>query len=216
MVELDFDEMSSKSKIEFNDAKTSINANANIRIKKDSIIWFSVSPGLGIEAARGIITPESLMFINRIEKEYSILDYEALSKKLNFDINYELIQNVIMGNMPLMDDEENQILNTDDFFLVKQQKENYEINNFIGRHTQKLEKVNITESSTGNELSMTYRDFKKVEETIDLAFINFIKLNYKSKQGPMETAISLEHSKVEFDNKKLRFPFSIPQKYVRK
>src|SRR5690606_15951865 len=54
---LDFNFLSAKSRfvLEEQNGKTT-KGTLNLRAKKDSIIWFSLSPGLGIEAARGVLT----------------------------------------------------------------------------------------------------------------------------------------------------------------
>jgi hypothetical protein len=49
--EIDFDYFMTKTKVRYSEGDKQVNGNANIRIRKDSLIWFSVSPSIGIEAA---------------------------------------------------------------------------------------------------------------------------------------------------------------------
>ena len=63
--------------------------NANLRIKRDSVIWMSISPGLGIEVARVYITPDSLKFINRINNTYFKGDYRFLNSLLQIESNFQ-------------------------------------------------------------------------------------------------------------------------------
>ena len=58
----DFEYLQAKSKISFSSPDKSLSSSANIRMKKDSIIWISVSPIFGIEAARGFISPRYYRF----------------------------------------------------------------------------------------------------------------------------------------------------------
>jgi hypothetical protein len=51
--------------------KTSFNT--NFRIKNDSVIWFSISPALGIEVARVLITQDTVKFVNRLNNTYFVL-----------------------------------------------------------------------------------------------------------------------------------------------
>ena len=53
---------------------------AHIKICKDSLIWISISPALGIEVARVLIEPDTVRFINRIEGTYFTGDFGFLSK----------------------------------------------------------------------------------------------------------------------------------------
>ena len=47
----------------------------NLRIRKDSAIWISITPLLGIEAARVLINRDSLMILDRVHKTFSARDY---------------------------------------------------------------------------------------------------------------------------------------------
>ena len=107
--DLEFEYLTTNSKIRFSDNDKSLSATANIRLKKDSIIWVSITPGFGIEAARGIITKDSLIFVNRMNKEYSAYDFEQLSREFNFNINFDLLQSVLLGDMPVEPDDQDQV-----------------------------------------------------------------------------------------------------------
>ncbi len=74
---------------------------ANLRIKKDSAIWISISPALGIEVARVLITPDSLKFINRINGTYFKGDFKYLNELLQIEVNFKMIQAILLGNVYL-------------------------------------------------------------------------------------------------------------------
>src|SRR5690606_12336322 len=63
----DFNYLSSRSRIALEEQNgRTTKGTLNIRAKKDSILWFSLTPGLGIEAARGIVTTEEIKIKDRI------------------------------------------------------------------------------------------------------------------------------------------------------
>ena len=97
--EFDFDYFTGKSKIEYIDENQNLQANANIRIKKDSIIWISVTPALGIEMIRAIILDDSIHVIDRLNKTYYVYDFDSLSRKLHFNVDYKMIEAIIFGNL---------------------------------------------------------------------------------------------------------------------
>ncbi len=83
-------------------AEAKINGNFNtfsgsIRIKKDSIIWANILK-LGIEIIRFSITPDSFKFINRINKSYFLSDFKQLNNTIKVDIDFDIIQSLILGN----------------------------------------------------------------------------------------------------------------------
>src|SRR5690554_6630393 len=63
----DYNYLSSRCRIalEEHNGRTT-KATLNIRAKKDSLIWFSLPPGLGIESARGIVATEDIKIKDRI------------------------------------------------------------------------------------------------------------------------------------------------------
>ena len=72
--------------------------NGQLRIQKDSLIWLSFSPVLGIEVVRIMLTQDSVMFINRINNTYFVGDYAYVNRFLNTNIDYDILQSFLTGN----------------------------------------------------------------------------------------------------------------------
>jgi hypothetical protein len=72
--------------------------NGQIRIRKDSVIWVSFSPALGIEIFRMMLTQDSVKFINRMNNTYFAGDYNFVNQYLNTNIDYDIIQSFLTGN----------------------------------------------------------------------------------------------------------------------
>ena len=69
-----FNTLVCKASVDAKTPKLSTGFSANIRIKKDSAIWVSISPALGIEVMRAVLTKDSVKFVDRINKRYYIGD----------------------------------------------------------------------------------------------------------------------------------------------
>lgn len=120
--EVAFDYLTAKSKVSFESNKQNFdNTNVNIRMKKDSLIWISVT-GVGFEVARGLITPDSIVFMDKFHKQYFVFTYEQLSKKYNFELNFALLQSVIVGNLPFPAQPDDRFTKQDNFFVLSQDK----------------------------------------------------------------------------------------------
>ena len=212
---LQFDYLSTKSKIRYSDADMSLNAVATIRMKRDSLIWVSVSPGLGIEAARALITKDSLFVINRLEKEFMTYSFAELSRMFQMDINFALVQNVLVGNLPLVFTGDEKVSKEGDHFQVKQQMGDFQVSNAIGRQSMKLEQLHVQDATGLNSLDVQYKDFRRLKEEA-FPFQTLISLLYSSGGQSATTTIQIEHSKAELDEASLTFPFSIPGRYDRR
>jgi hypothetical protein len=213
--EVQFDYLSIKSKIEFKEASSSKNASALIRLKKDSIMWFNLSGTLGVQGLRGIMTQDSVKMINRVDKEYWLMDYKDLSKEFNFKIDFYIIQAMVLGEMPKGIQEGETITKERDRYVIHQNFGDIYIDNYISENSKKVTEVNILESDTKNSMTLLYGDFQKVNEQF-FPFSSFVSLIHNNEFGELETNIDINHSRVEFSDKILKFPFTIPAKYAKK
>ncbi|WP_426292413.1 DUF4292 domain-containing protein [Dyadobacter endophyticus] len=214
--EVDFDYLTAKSKFSFKSAKQDFdNTNVNIRMKKDSIIWLSVT-GVGLEVARGIITRDSIVFMDKIHRDYFVFNYEQLSKQYNFDLNFDLLQSVIIGNMPFEMQEEGHFIKENDFYVLKQLVDRLEVDNYVAEKNQKLSRLKATEVPTQNTFTLDYEDFRETGGFL-FPFMSHISLNVLSKERQkLETTMRLKHSKVELVKQSPGFPFNVPSSYKRK
>ena len=71
-----------------------------LRAKKDSLIWFSVSPGLGVEAVRGLLSQEKIQILNRMGDEDINLSYGEFERRYGIKLSLDLVQNILWGDPP--------------------------------------------------------------------------------------------------------------------
>ena len=69
-----------------------------MKIRKDSLIWISISPGLGLELGRVLLDLDSVHFMNRFEKTYFKSSYAELSEKTKSPLSFMRIQSLLVGN----------------------------------------------------------------------------------------------------------------------
>jgi len=97
--ELDFDWFSARCAVTvINDKKTKTDLRGQLRIQKDSVIWMSLSPALGIEVARLMITQDSIWFINRIDKNYFKGDYDFINSFFQTTVDFDILPALFLGH----------------------------------------------------------------------------------------------------------------------
>jgi hypothetical protein len=69
----------------------------NLKAKKDDRILVSISK-LNIPVGRVLLTPDSVKYVNYIDRNYFIDDYSYLSSFLNIDLDFATIQSIISNN----------------------------------------------------------------------------------------------------------------------
>lgn len=209
--QIDFDYLSAKMKIDF-DGEKRLSGIANLRMQKDSVIWISLSPGLGVEIARILITQDSVAIIDKFNKKYIKTDFERLSKKFSFDINYRLVESILLGNLVIPRSIE-KLTKLEQSYQYEQQVDKFLLINNIGIKSHKLEKLQVLDTASKSSVAIHYEDFQLLEDQI-LPFNISTKL-YKDLADVAAIKLDLEYNKAEIEAKPLKFPFSIPQKYER-
>lgn len=78
----------------------------NLRMASDSIIWMSITPALGIEAARVVLRPDSLAFIDKMNNTFYRGSFNLLDSMINYYAEFSLAENILTGNPIQIDPEE--------------------------------------------------------------------------------------------------------------
>jgi hypothetical protein len=210
--EVDFKYFSSKAKLNYKDEKNDVNTTVLFRIKKDSIIWMTVTPGLGIEAIRCLIRPDSIFIIDKLNNKYSEYGLEYLKSTLNIDISFHNLQAMIVGNLPFAKSYNDHLSKDSSFYLLQQKPKSMDVDNHVRVATMKLENLVITETATKNSLDIEYSNFAPLE-TYVFPYTQLININYKTDKLSHTTSITVNHNKVEISDKPLNFPFNVPRRY---
>ncbi|OIN57993.1 hypothetical protein BLX24_17560 [Arsenicibacter rosenii] len=217
VAEVDFTFLTAKARVSFKSKDQDIdNATVNIRVKKDSLIWIAISK-IGVEAARVLVNRDSITILDKINNEYTQYDFPGLSKRFNFDMNFELLQALIVGNLPLPKQPAQKIKNERDYLLLRQTEGKVLVENYIGEENRKLKKLMVVEQPTKNTLRLDYADFTALNNFL-FPYTSLITLDYKSGADGQfyQTLLRIRHSKVELVDKNPGFPFSIPARYTRR
>ena len=214
---VDFKYLTAKSKISFKSKDQDIdNANVSMRMRKDSILWLQIVVG-PIEVVRGIITRDSIQIIDRHNKAYYQYDFASLSQKFNFQLSFDLIQSILVGNMPIPKKPGERFKKENEYFMLRQNEGKISLENYIGEQNRRLKKLLVTEQPGKNSLTLNYEDFTQLNNYL-FPYTSLIQLDYESKQDQQryQTVFRIKHQKVELSEKTLSFPFSIPAKYEKK
>ena len=135
----------------------------NVRLAKDSVIWMSISPALGVEAARILLTPDSVQVLSKLPGARFVFqgNYTMLEKAIQAPVSFALVQNLILGQ-PLMLDREI------DTFVSKVQDQQYVLLTKTDRNVRKLVGSNDKNIAPDDSLSIMAKE-KKAERILGKA-----------------------------------------------
>lgn len=212
--EIDFEYFHGKARMILRDANKEREVKANIRVRKDSVIWMTFSV-VGVQGGKALISKDSITIVSTMDKEYYVFDYRELSKRFNLDINYQVIQAAMLGNPILPYKESDEIQQESSMFLLKQQAGDVAVVNYVNASSQKIEKVEMKEGNSTNSLVINYSNFQPVGNKV-FPYNGTINLFYKAVAGLLNTTIIFEYNKAEVGDRELNFPFNIPKRYDRR
>lgn len=222
--ELSFECLSAKFKLNLIIDKKKTSFKGQIRLRKDSLIWVSFSPALGIEVARMMITQDSVKFINRINDTYFLGDYDFVNEFLETTIDFDILQSFIIGNdlqyyevgrfKASIDGGEYKLLATSRN-KVKRYLRNHELpkiliqNIWLSPESFKISRIDLKEVNNENKkLDVKFNSFKYIEGQL---FPHY--LQYEITSSETKILVDVDFTKVEIDEK-LRFPFRIPSRFT--
>jgi len=212
--EIDFKYLITKSKFQYRNANQLINATLNTRIEKGKTIWFSIRVALGFEAARGLITENSLLIIDRVNKQFIKSSPEAFEKEFKIKLNYNQIESILIGNMINNYSDEDNVIREGDYIKIEQRSDSIQTQSVINLRNSKIEKIILFDELTNYLLTVIYEDFRPLGKLMFPTQQSFTSISYYDDNAlPLITNISFNYNKVERTNKILKFPFNVPSKY---
>jgi len=222
--QFNFEWLTAKATVDYTDKSGETNTfDVNLRVRKDSAIWISITPLLGIEAARVLINRDSLMILDRVHKKFSARDYNYLEELLKSDVNYDMIQAVIVGNyFPYLKNEKLKSMYEDEPYIIlstlnkRQAKRVQEekdpskpiIQDFWIDGNYRIAKSRITDDKKDRWIEANYKNFMDVNSEL---FPGNLVVTISSASPII---IKLEYTKVTA-NEEFTMPFSVPEKYER-
>ena len=212
--EIEFDYMHGKARMVYKDDKKEREVKAHIRVRKDSVIWMNFTV-VGVQGGRALINQDSITIISSVDREYYVFSYKDLSDRFHFNVNYQVIEAAMLGNLLQKRNDNDVTSGNGPFDVLSQAQGDIRIKTAINRTTKKIEKIDLIEPTTGNTLDISYDDFQPLGDRT-FPYNGTISVMYNSINGLINNKIRFEWNKAEVGNKELKFPFKIPPKYDRR
>jgi len=198
-----------KLNAKYRDKKTSAGVTIKLRMEKDKTIWMSATK-LGFPLAKLKITPSKVSYYEKLQKVYFEGDFSLLSKWLKTDLDFDKVQNILLGQAVLNLRKGRYISSVEGgTYQIKPKKEEelFHILFLLNPNNFKLSKQEIKHPQKKQVVSVSYPNYSEIKgeqfpKNIDIKAVDASNL----------TTINIEYRSVEFD-RDLTFPFSIPKGY---
>ena len=204
--QIDFKTLRGKMKIDYSDGETSQGVSVSFRMANDKAIWMSAPFGM----VKVYITPDRVSFYNKLENEYFDGDFSYLSNILGTDLDFEKVQNLLLGQalFDLREQKYDISVDKDNYQLTpKNSLELFQTLFQIEPQNFKMASQQLSQPLKKRLLEVNYKDYQKINTWVlpNTVLITAI-------EDKVTNTIDIEYRNIEFDQE-LSFPYKIPKGY---
>ena len=206
--EVDFKTLQGKLAVRYTTEERDQSVTVNFRMKKNDTIWMS-GQLLGIPLAKVMITPNSVQFYEKISKTYFDGDFRLLSDLLGTPLDYQKIQNLLLGQAIYdLREERYKLSESTRGYQLQPSAETFLKKLFLlDAGNYKTLAQQIGEENSNRSVTITYPEYQKIGQQLFPGEIQIV-----ANEGAQNTKIGMQFRGIDF-NVPVSFPFSIPSGY---
>ena len=200
-----FKTLRGRVKIDYANGDNYQGVNVSLRMEKDKVIWMSAPLGV----VKVHITPNKVSFYNKLQNEYFDGDFSYLSELLGTELDFEKVQNLLLGNAVL--DLRKEKFNTEVYngnyqLKPKKAQELFKILFQLEPKNFKIASQEISQPEKARQLQAKY--------TYQNIYGNVLPEDVKitAEEAGGLTTIDLNFRNLKL-NKPMSFPYKVPRGY---
>lgn len=206
--EPDFETLTARLRTVYQTEDKTQSVNLNFRMQKDKEIWMSATI-LGFPMAKAYITPSSVSYYEKIGKTYFEGDFSLLSDILGTPLDFEKLQNLLLGQAIYdLREEEYQFSESPRGYQFLPVNEDLIKKMFLlNTKNLKAEAQQLAQEQENRSVTVTYSGYQDILGTLFPRDIRII-----ANEGGNSTHIEITYRNIEL-NTDVNFPFEIPSGY---
>jgi hypothetical protein len=204
--DMSFNTLSLKGKAQLNVDGQENSVTLNVRIKKDEKIWFNITAlGGAFEVARGIITPDSLLLMNRQQRSVLRKPFAYIYDYTNKQVNFGWLQSILTGNTIKEFMVEKSALKMENGVWMLNGTEQNLSYSVLFNTLLKPSEVQLNDAKEAQALKVNYDKYTPINNGL---FPLDLKINSSVSNKKINVAVEFVKTDVNVD---VEFPFTIPK-----
>ncbi|MEN9339399.1 MAG: hypothetical protein RIQ62_711 [Bacteroidota bacterium] len=199
-----------KAKMHFESEKDKQTFIINFRIKKDSVIWASITAPIIGEVARAIITKDSVKAIERINKKQYLYSYHDIQKLINMEVDFLTLQELILGNAIAIDGEITEIKELGNLANILIRGKDFTNQLTYLKNDSSLSQIQLQTARPASSSSLLIK--MNQYQPIGMQFLP-IQRQYTLLDVKGAMQLDMDINKADFDLE-IDFPFTVPKNYT--
>ncbi|TDQ16504.1 uncharacterized protein DUF4292 [Algoriphagus boseongensis] len=206
-VEAEYEYLSAKAKIVIEEESGKITRGTlSLRAKKDSVLWFTMSPGMGMEAIRGLFTQEKIQIRDRVGQDDVNLTYEEFERLYGLKLSLEIFQNILWANTPFPFDYQDRLVKVGKKYELTQTRNGVRYFSKVETSHRKVSEMSSNSLDDRGSLLASFPKFLDANSQPFPAEVLF-KFAYRLPEGSQTTIVHLEWTSIDPNSSPLSFPF---------
>jgi hypothetical protein len=230
--EFAFRKLNAKANVETNIDGKEESFDIRVSARRDSAMLVTIQYLLGLQVAKVLITKDTVLFVNYVEKTYFKGDFTYINELLNVDLDFDLIQAVLFGNSAEYHDEETRLKPVADrenchYLLSTERKRRLrriqagqqELKDAVQiltlRPDYKIIRNEFTDPATNRRFVASYSNFLQrspSDQAKDSAFAPYrVDIDISAQK---KATVKIDYVRIE-QNTPLKLTLNVPAKYDR-
>ncbi len=193
-------------------------ATANIRWRRDSVIWLNVKK-FGFNVARAQVTRDSVFIVSYFQSSYAAHPLSYVEKQFGLPADFDVLQNFLLGKPIFLTDKKQLTLNSpqEKAVILRGSNDRWTAEYQFDFATQQLTEMIFTEPKAQRSMKISYGNYAPLRDgdgkQRPFAYLRTISVE-SPQTGKAKVAIEMDASSVEVNVLKA-IKFEIPSGYKR-
>lgn len=206
--QLQYKTLSERTLMTWDDGNTAQQFNAAIRVKKDSLIWMSLSM-FGFEGARVLLTPDSFRLLNKLTAEYTVRDYNFIQSWILLPVNFTMLQQILTGEKISINEKASLVAKEDSSYVLYLESDKLQEKVWVDTGNYTFKKILLKDKLLKQDMTITFEAYNSLGQK-PFSHRRNITINRDGTVYKLNMEINKAHSDEE-----LSFPFEVSEKYKR-
>ena len=199
---------SGKGKTEIPSSDINLGFSYTINIQKDSLIWIRVTK-FGLEAARALITKDSVFIMDRLNQTLKVADYAPAKALTGIELDFSTLQDLIIGNFNPIPKQLNWDGTSSSPLILNGIEAGTEFSYSVNPELKKLVEINAKNQLKNQASVIKYSDFMPQANT------TIPKSGRIMVSAPRQAKIEFDHRKIDINPDRFSMKFRVPSSYKR-
>ncbi len=214
----DFNTLSSKMDVTLQTGSKSVNSKASFKMRKNQAIQISLQPLFGVEVARLLVKPDTIIIIDRLNKRYVMESIQNLKKKYPVGFDFYTLQALFANQIFVSGSSENtqsdvskfRITQDSNAYVLSAKDASSQINYMFKVNAKdRVIETNLSQDGSARNILWQYLNFVTIN---NLVYPTSMKVIAKSASRIMN--VDMNFNSVNINNE-VEFSGIIPGSYAR-